>query len=238
LLYDAGPRYSAESDAGHRVLVPLLAQMGERLDVLMLSHRDSDHTGGAAAVLAMQEQAVLWSSLEDEHPLHRLRPGWMRCQAGQSWVWDGVFFQVLHPPALEMAPPSRKPNAVSCVLRIHTPKGSALLAGDIESPQEHALVRAGLSPVDVLLAPHHGSKTSSSLPFLQALAPKMALVQAGYRNRFGHPAPEVVRRYQAQGITLVETTRCGAATWRSHAPTLVQCERVERQRYWHLALPP
>ena len=238
LLYDAGPRYSAESDAGHRVLVPLLAQMGERLDVLMLSHRDSDHTGGAAAVLAMQEQAALWSSLEDEHPLHRLRPGWTRCQAGQSWVWDGVFFQVLHPPAPELAPPSRKPNEVSCVLRIHTPEGSALLAGDIEAPQEQALVRAGLSPVDVLLAPHHGSKTSSSLPFLQALAPKMALVQAGYRNRFGHPAPEVVWRYQAQGIQMVETTRCGAATWRSYAPTLVQCERVERQRYWHLALPP
>jgi competence protein ComEC len=238
LLYDAGPRYSAESDAGHRVLVPLLAQMGERLDVLMLSHRDSDHTGGAAAVLAMQEHAVLWSSLEDEHPLHRLRPGWTRCQAGQSWVWDGVFFQVLHPPAPELAPPSRKPNEVSCVLRIHTHEGSALLAGDIESPQEQALVRAGLSPVDVLLAPHHGSKTSSSLPFLHALAPKMALVQAGYRNRFGHPAPEVVGRYQAQGIQMVETTRCGAATWRSHAPTLVQCERAERQRYWHLPLPP
>lgn len=238
LLYDAGPRYSAESDAGHRVLVPLLVQMGERLDVLMLSHRDSDHTGGAAAVLAMQEQAALWSSLEDEHPLHRIRPGWTRCQAGQSWVWDGVFFQVLHPPAPELAPPSRKPNAVSCVLRIHTPEGSALLAGDIEAPQEQALLRAGLSPVDVLLAPHHGSKTSSSLPFLQALAPKMALVQAGYRNRFGHPAPEVVGRYQAQDIQMVETTRCGAATWRSHAPTSVQCERVERQRYWHLALPP
>jgi competence protein ComEC len=238
LLYDAGPRYSAESDAGHRVLVPLLAQMGERLDVLMLSHRDSDHTGGAVAVLAMQEQAALWSSLEDEHPLHRLRPGWTRCQAGQSWVWDGVFFQVLHPPAPELAPPSRMPNEVSCVLRIHTPEGSVLLAGDIESPQEQALVRAGLIPVDVLLAPHHGSKTSSSLPFLQALEPKMALVQAGYRNRFGHPAPEVVGRYQAQGIPLVETTRCGAATWRSDAPTLVQCERVERQRYWHQVLPP
>ncbi len=238
LLYDAGPRYSAESDAGHRVLVPLLAQMGERLDVLMLSHRDSDHTGGAAAVLAMQEQAQLWSSLEDEHPLHRLRPGWTRCQAGQSWVWDGVHFQVLHPPAPELASPRRKPNEVSCVLRITAPEGSALLAGDIESPQELALVRAGLSPVDLLLAPHHGSKTSSSLPFLQALAPKMALVQAGYRNRFGHPAAEVVGRYQAQGIPLVETTRCGAATWRSHAPTLVHCERVERQRYWHLVLPP
>jgi competence protein ComEC len=149
-----------------------------------------------------------------------------------------VHFQVLHPPAPELSPPSRKPNEVSCVLRIHTPEGSALLTGDIESRQEQALVGAGLSPVDVLLVPHHGSKTSSSLPFLQALAPKMALVQAGYRNRFGHPAPEVVGRYQAQGIPLVETTRCGAATWRSHEPTLVQCERAERQRYWHLALPP
>lgn len=237
LLYDAGPRYSAESDAGHRVLVPLLAQMGERLDVLMLSHRDSDHTGGAAAVLDMQEQAKLWSSLEDEHPLHSLRPGWTRCQAGQSWVWDGVHFQVLHPPVPELAPPSRKPNEVSCVLRIDTAQGKALLAGDIETPQEHLLVRAGLEPVDVLLAPHHGSKTSSSLPFLQALEPQMALVQAGYRNRFGHPAPEVVMRYQTQGIALVETILCGAATWRSQAPTLVQCERAERQRYWHRVKP-
>lgn len=238
LLYDAGPRYSSESDAGHRVLVPLLAQMGERLDVLMLSHRDSDHTGGAAAVLGMQEQASLWSSLEDQHSLHRLRPGWRRCMAGQSWIWDGVIFEVLHPPAPELGPPGRKPNEVSCVLRIGAPQGSALLAGDIETPQELALVRAGLVPVDVLLAPHHGSKTSSSLPFLQALEPKLALVQAGYRNRFGHPASEVVARYRAQGTELVETTRCGAVTWRSHAPTRVHCERAERRRYWHHTIPP
>ena len=233
LLYDAGPRYSAESDAGHRVLVPLLAQMGERLDVLMLSHRDSDHTGGAAAVLAMQPQAALWSSLEDEHPLHALRPGWTRCHAGQSWVWDGVVFEVLHPPPTALPPKKPKPNEVSCVLRISTPQGSALLAGDIEARQELALVDLGLSPVDVLLAPHHGSKTSSSQPFLQALQPQIALVQAGYRNRFGHPAPEVVARYAQQGSQLVESTRCGAATWRSQAPAQVQCERTERQRYWH-----
>ncbi len=123
------------------------------------------------------------------------------------------------------------------MLRIDTDQGKALLAGDIESPQELTLVQAGLSPVDVLLAPHHGSKTSSSLPFLQALAPKLALVQAGYRNRFGHPAPEVVLRYGDLGTTLVETTRCGAATWRSHEPTRVHCERAERQRYWHMNLP-
>jgi competence protein ComEC len=239
LLYDAGPRYSAESDAGHRVLVPLLAQMGERIDTLMLSHRDSDHTGGAAAVLAMQPQAALWSSLEDQHSLHALRPGWTRCQAGQSWVWDGVRFEVLHPPAssgpLGRAP---KPNAVSCVLRISTARASALLAGDIEVSQEQSLVQSGLAPVDVLLAPHHGSQTSSSLPFLQALQPRLALVQAGYRNRFGHPAAEVVARYRSQGIALVESARCGAATWRSDEPGQVQCERMERQRYWHHRIAP
>lgn len=238
LLYDAGPRYSAESDAGHRVLVPLLAQMGERLDVLMLSHRDSDHTGGAAAVLAMQQQAALWSSLEDAHPLHRLRPGWRRCQAGQSWVWDGVHFEIIHPPAPERRSASLRPNELSCVLRIASAQGSALLAGDIEAPQELALVQAGLAPVDVLLVPHHGSKTSSSLPFLQALAPQIALVQAGYRNRFGHPAPEVVARYRALGTALVDSARCGAARWRSQDPGRVQCERAERQRYWHHAMPP
>jgi competence protein ComEC len=215
------------------VLVPLLAQMGERLDVLMLSHRDSDHTGGAAAVLAMQPQAALWSSLEDEHPLHALRPAWTRCHAGQSWVWDGVVFEVLHPPPLAPQPRKPKPNEISCVLRIGAAQASALLAGDIEARQELSLVALGLRPVDVLLAPHHGSKTSSSLPFLQALEPRIALVQAGYRNRFGHPAPEVVARYAQQGSQLVESTRCGAAIWRSQAPAQVQCERAERQRYWH-----
>ena len=244
LLFDAGPRYSSESDAGHRVLVPLLAQMGERLDVLMLSHRDSDHTGGAAAVLAMQKGAALWTSLEDEHPLHALRPAWTRCQAGQSWVWDGVRFEVLHPfaadgPSAELARrPKPKPNELSCVLHIVSAKGSALLTGDIEHAQEWTLVQQGLAPVDVLLAPHHGSKTSSSLPFLLALQPRLALVQAGYRNRFGHPAPEVVARYRAQGIALVESTRCGAATWRSQAPDTVECERPQRRRYWHQIIPP
>jgi competence protein ComEC len=244
LLFDAGPRYSSESDAGHRVLVPLLAQMGERLDVLMLSHRDSDHTGGAAAVLAMQKGAALWTSLEDEHPLHALRPAWTRCQAGQSWVWDGVSFEVLHPFAADAQSKETvrrakpKPNELSCVLHIVSVDGSALLTGDIEHAQEWALVQQGLTPVDVLLAPHHGSKTSSSLPFLQALQPRLALVQAGYRNRFGHPAPVVVERYREQGIALVESTRCGAATWRSQSPGTVECERSLRRRYWHHVISP
>ena len=251
LMYDAGPRYSAESDAGHRVLVPLLAQMGERLDRLVLSHRDSDHTGGAAAVLAMQPQADLWTSLEDEHPLHPLRSPWTRCQAGQSWVWDGVHFEVLHPfadgpqqspqpgpgAADRQRPSGLKPNAVSCVLRISDKHASALLAGDIEAPQEAQLVQTGLSRVDVLLVPHHGSKTSSSLPFLQALQPRLALVQAGYRNRFGHPAAAVLARYEGMNIAVVDSAHCGAATWRSQTPDQWVCERKRARRYWHHAPP-
>jgi len=241
LLYDAGPRYSSESDAGHRVLVPLLAQSGERLNVLMLSHRDSDHTGGAAAVLSMQPQAALWSSLEEGHPLHGLRPGWTRCHAGQSWVWDGVLFEVLHPPAQDLAPQldkKTKPNALSCVLRISDSMASALLAGDIEAPQELALVAKGLQPVNLLLVPHHGSQTSSTSPFLEALQPQVAVVQAGYRNRYGHPAEPVVQRYRAMGIELVENIRCGAARWVSSEPQTVHCERKLARRYWHHRLPP
>lgn len=235
LLYDAGPRYSSETDAGQRLLVPLLSHMGERLDLLMLSHRDSDHTGGAAAVLGAQPQARLTSSLEDWHALHALRPAWTRCHAGQSWVWDGVLFEVLHPA---LGATGRKPNALSCVLRISHGDRAALLAGDIEAAQEQALVQAGLAPADVLLVPHHGSKTSSTPAFLQALRPRLALVQAGYRSRFGHPAPEVVERYRALGIRLVPSSHCGAATWHSAAPDLVQCERANRKRYWHHKLVP
>jgi len=235
LLYDTGPRYSAESDAGHRVLVPLLAQTAEKLDVLMLSHRDSDHTGGAAAVLAMQPQVLLSSSLESEHPLWGMASSSTLCSRGQSWVWDGVRFEVLHPAldGSESSASTRKPNSLSCVLRISDGVHAALLAGDIEAPQEQALVAVGLEPVDLLLVPHHGSKTSSTPEFLAALQPRLALVQAGYRNRFGHPAPAVLARYEAMGIRVIDSPHCGAATWRSDATEQVLCERERSRRYWH-----
>ena len=239
LLYDAGPRYSAESDAGYRVLVPLLAQTAEKLDVLMLSHRDSDHTGGAAAVLAMQPQVLLSASLEASHPLWPLAASQQRCARGQRWTWDGVQFEVLHPAAAGAAggDPQSKPNAQSCVLLITDGRHATLLAGDIEAPQEKALVAAGLDPVEVLLVPHHGSKTSSTPEFLKALQPQLALVQAGYRNRFGHPAPAVVARYEALQIRLVDSVHCGAARWRSDAPEQLRCERERSRRYWR-HVPP
>lgn len=232
LLYDAGPRYSLESDAGHRVLVPLLRALDERLDAVVLSHRDSDHAGGAPAVLAMQGQAELRSSIEAGHPLQQLRPV-QRCLAGQGWTWDGVRFEILHPEEADYAG-FTKPNAVSCVLRIANGRAAALLTGDIERVQEAALAaRAPGLRADLLLVPHHGSKTSSSPALLDAVRPRFAVVQAGYRNRFGHPADEVVARYAQRGIALVDSVHCGAARWSSTRPETVGCERQDAQRYWH-----
>ena len=253
LLYDAGPRYSLESDAGHRVLVPLLQATQTRLDRLVLSHRDTDHVGGAAAVLATQPQADMLTSLGADHPLLLGRTA-QRCQAGQAWNWDGVRFEVLHPRAQDYeAQPPPKPNALSCVLRISGGGSSALLAGDIERAQEAALLQR-LAQADganrlrstVLLAPHHGSKTSSSAEFLVAVQPAVVLVQAGYRNRYGHPAPEVMARYRALGasygdasaLEIVDSPHCGAFTWQSALPHNGVCARSQGQRYWHHRVPP
>jgi competence protein ComEC len=234
LLYDSGPRLSRDSDAGHRVLVPLLRSTDERLDLLLLSHRDSDHTGGAPAVLGMQPQAKLLSSIAADHELQALRPA-TRCVAGQRWRWDGVDFEILHPLPVDYEN-ALKPNALSCVLRISNGTQVALLAGDIEAPQEAALLRrlAGSATLhaDFLLVPHHGSKTSSSAEFLDAVRPRFALAQSGYRNRFGHPAAEVVERYRQRGIGLVSSPACGAASWRSVSPQELRCERRQDLRYW------
>ena len=243
LLYDAGPQYSRESDAGHRVLLPLLRSLGVQPDLLVLSHRDTDHAGGAASVLQAHPAMALSSSIGEDHALQALRPV-QRCEAGQRWTWDGVVFTVLHPAVADYAGPAR-PNAMSCVLRISSqPKGPgtpgrvALLAGDIERPQELRLRDQGVDlRADLLLVPHHGSRTSSSAELLDAVAPRWALVQAGYRNRFGHPAREPMQRYQERHIAVLDSPHCGAALWRSEIPDRVRCERVESRRYWHHVAP-
>mgnify|MGYP001627323143 CR=1 FL=1 len=235
LVYDAGPGYSRETDAGQRVLVPLLRAGGDPVRMLVLSHRDSDHTGGAAAVLRMQARAALLSSLEEGHPLTLLRAG-QRCAAGQGWTWDGVRFEVLHPAA--PAADARKPNALSCVLRIGNGRAHVLLPGDIERPQEAALAAGATLQADFLLVPHHGSNTSSTDALLAATRPAVALVQAGYRNRFGHPAADVVRRYARHGIALQDSAACGAAHWDSRRPGELRCERQRAPRYWHHRVAP
>jgi competence protein ComEC len=241
LLFDAGPRYSLESDAGNRVLLPLLQALDLRLDAVVLSHRDSDHVGGAAAVLMMQPQAELLSSIDREHPLQQLRSS-RPCEAGMQWQWDGVQFEFLHPGAADyFATPPPAPNALSCVLRISNGRQVALLTGDIEAAQEQRLLQtpdlAAKLRADVLLVPHHGSKTSSSPAFLQAVQPRHALVQAGYRNRYGHPAAQVMARYEALRINLVSSPRCGAARWRSDEPQNVACMREDERHYWSHDVP-
>ncbi len=239
LLFDAGPRFSLESDAGHRVLVPLLQSLQERLDMLVLSHRDLDHVGGAPAVLAMQPQARLLSSIESDNALQGLRPA-QRCVAGQSWQWDGVTFTVLHPQASDYDT-AQKPNAMSCVLRISNGTQTALLAGDIEQAQEARLVAAQADlKANVLLVPHHGSNTSSSAAFLDAVAPRLAIVQSGYRNRFGHPTALVMARYAERTIEVVDSPHCGAYVWQSWATGAKasgSCWRKDSERYWHHRVP-
>ena len=228
LLWDAGPQWSAQSNAGERMVVPTLRALGVRLDALVLSHADSDHTGGAEAVLRAQPQL---------QPTQRWGDQGQPCVAGQQWQWDGVHLELLHP--LTARSTGRLGNADSCVLRAVDQHGrSALLTGDLEAAQEALLVQRGTPlQADVVVVPHHGSNTSSSAAFVQAVRPQVALVQAGYRNRFGHPTAAVVQRYAAVGAQVVATPQCGAARWRSEAPAQVACTRQQAPRYWQ-SRPP
>ena len=236
LVYDAGPRYSVDSDAGHRVLVPLLRATNEKVDAVMLSHRDIDHSGGIKSVLSMHPKANFISSIENTHELQSIHPA-KRCVAGQAWQWDGVDFVVLHPTDTDYESP-QKSNAMSCVLRISTKQASVLLAGDIELAQEARLVvdQKALNST-VLLVPHHGSKTSSSAAFLDAVQPQIAVVQVGYRNRFGHPATSVLERYSERNIKVIDTAHCGALQWSSANPKETRCQREVGKRYWHYQVP-
>ncbi len=229
LLYDTGPRYSAHSDAGDRVVVPLLHALGVRLDKVVVSHSDSDHSGGMEAVRRAHPQAHWLSSFDERAD--------RRCVAGQRWEWDGVRFEVLHPQPAHYGPDGRgmlSSNAMSCVLHVVAGEHSAWLGGDIDAANE---VRLALDRpqmrATVLLAPHHGSHTSSSPVLLNTLQPTWVVVQAGHLNRFNHPSPRVLERYRQRGIPWVASGACGAAVWRSDEPGHMRCHRQERRRYWH-----
>jgi competence protein ComEC len=181
------------------------------------------------------------SSLELEHPLLALATHTTRCHAGQSWTWDGVQFDVLR-PAPQDYERKQKSNAMSCVLRVSSAGDggvgrvrSVLLTGDIEREQEAALVAWSPEALrsDVLIVPHHGSRTSSTAAFLDAVKPRVAVFQAGYRNRFGHPAPDVMARYLERGIAVHVSPECGAWRWDARATPEGICHRDAARRYWH-----
>lgn len=225
LLYDAGPAFEEGFDAGASVVAPFLLQAGVReLDVLMLSHGDNDHAGGVAAV---RERVRVRREIGP--------PGGERCRAGLRWEWDGVRFEVLHPEA-----DTWEGNDASCVLRV---QGSftALLAGDIEAAAEAALVAARSSALraDLLIVPHHGSKTSSTPEFVEAVRPRVAVHSAGWRHHFRHPRPEVVARYAALGARQAVTGQGGAITaWREDGRLEVREHRREAARFWNASAGP
>lgn len=238
LVHDAGPQWSPDSDAGQRILLPLLRARGDtRIDELQVSHRDLDHAGGAAALLAGLPVGRLRSSLAPGHPLLALGVPAMACRAGQRWQWDGVDFEILHPDAATASDPTTPPNGLSCVLQVRAADGHrALLTGDIEAAQELALVRRWGRTLasDILMVPHHGSKTSSTPEFLAAVQPKVAVIQVAYRSRYGHPHAEVLNRYGAlpplSRPLVVRTDQCGAWFWQFDG---AWCTRDVRRRYWH-----
>lgn len=223
LVYDSGPRWSPRSDAGRAVVVPYLRANGvARIDTLLISHGDNDHAGGATSVLqALTVQRVLTGAAEF--------PG-EPCVAGQRWHWDGVEFTVLVP-----AGQSTKRNDASCVLRVRTAHGAILLPADIEQSGERQLLSHephGLR-ADILVAPHHGSRTSSSPEFLRAVRPRHVLFPVGYRNRYRHPHPRVVERYRALAERLYQSPATGALEFRLAAGGIdVAAFRERHRRYW------
>lgn len=222
LLYDTGPAFLSGANAGDGVVLPALRGFGiDRLDMLMLSHGDLDHVGGAGAVLSGVRVGVVLAG--EPVPGIAAAP----CRAGQQWRWDGVRFALLHP----RAPHTHRRNNASCVLLVETTGAKALLAGDIERLVERQL---DVPRVDWLLVPHHGSATSSTTAFVAATRPRFAVIGTRWDNRFGHPHRDVVARYRAAGAHIVSTAVSGALRWRSDEPGAIEAERCRRSPYWRL----
>ncbi len=223
LLYDTGPRYPSGFDVGAAVVAPhVLRVHAGAVTELVLSHADIDHVGGAGAVGRLL--AVRGTSAGEPVAGLDARP----CRAGHGWLWDGVRFRVLSPR------PGRSGNDASCVIEVDDGDQRALLAGDIERLAERA---APVRRAALLVVPHHGSRTSSTDSLVSRVCPRFAVVSAGYRNRFGHPHPEVVERYRRVGAHVVTTGALGAVLWRSSAPGAVEVGRDD-WRHWRTDARP
>lgn len=237
LLFDTGPGFNLEADSGNRTIVPFLRGEGvKRVDVMIVTHADIDHSGGALSVLQAVPVDWLVSSLKEDHPLQLAAASTRQCRAGESWQWDDVRFEMLHPPEQSYSNSKLKTNALSCVMKITTLHGSVMLPADIEKRSEYQLVEhvGDALASTVLVAPHHGSKTSSTDEFVSRVNPKLVIFTVGYRNRFGHPKNEVVERYQSIGSRVLRSDTDGAVSLRfAKNEITVETARSLRRRYWH-----
>lgn len=238
LLYDAGPKLGADNDAGKRTLIPLLRALGEHPNRLLVSHPDNDHIGGARSLLQAYPNMEFMANLDTKHALRSLRTS-IPCRENTSWTWDGVTFSILHPTQEANQNAGKKlfsKNAMSCVLHISNGRNTALLPGDIGKKEEHAIIKRyqdhlPMLQADILLAGHHGSKSSTGAAWLDAVQPQWVVIQNGYRNPYRHPHPSVLKRLAMRNIAALRSDYCGAASWSSHSNTTI-CERQRKRRYW------
>ena len=228
LLVAAGARYPSGFDLGEAAVVPTLHALGvKRLDAMIISHGDNDHSGGAVSVLSAYPQTPVWGGEPARGPVPM-----RQCHAGQRWQWDDVAFRLLRPPA----PVAIEGNDAGCVLLVTGKDGRLLLPADTSSKVEPDIAHAvHPGPPLVLVVPHHGSKTSSSVDYLEALHPMLAIASTGYLNGYHHPATEIVARYEALGIPLLNTPATGAVRVAfpvSGGPRIMTEERLQRANYW------
>jgi len=253
LLYDTGPIQGKNDDAGQRVILPFLRGRGiDEIDRMVISHSDSDHVGGAVTLLKQIQFNSMMGSLPKHNPLlqylrARKIPS-IPCRFGQRWIWDDVEFMVWHPheETLFQEQYSRRPNEMSCVLEVRNQNTSVWLTGDVEKQGEAEIVeRLNQSRLEemadrqlIFMAPHHGSKTSSSLDLLRKLEPDQAFAQNGYRNRYGHPHPTVSKRYWDLKIPFYQSPATGAQIWtfKNNDKPATQFWRHDINRLWHRAL--
>jgi competence protein ComEC len=226
LVFDAGPVYGPGFDAGAAVVVPYLRGTGAgEVDTLVVSHGDSDHIGGVASLRAAWRVGRIVSSVPEQ------LEGASACVADAGWEWDGVVFTFLNPPLHRHG----KHNNASCVLAVRSAHGRILIPGDIEAPAERDLVArygSGMA-AEILVAPHHGSRTSSTDALVESVHPRFVLFSTGYRNRFHHPQPAVVARYRRAGAATLETPVSGAIEFRLRAGAIeVKRFRERARRFW------
>ena len=231
LVFDTGPKLSKHFDTGDRVVIPFLATRGRRqIDTLVISHGDNDHSGGAQSIIARSHVLEILTSepalFPDRNP--------KMCWVGHQWTWDHVHFEILHPETVH----TKKRNDHSCVLRVQAGNQSVLITGDIEAKSEKKMILRGKEKLasTFLIVPHHGSKTSSSLEFINLVAPEYAIIPVGYRNQYGHPKAEIVKRYQDKNIKLLDTVHDGAITFllqdTANGSTVPERYRIDKRHYW------
>ena len=245
LVYDTGPRYSEAFNAGSGIVLPYLRSIGvSRIDTLVVSHGDNDHAGGVSGLVAAMAPHTVFSGAQTLAAVEQVNP----CHSGQHWRWGDVRFDMLAPPEQWSGPPYRSANDRSCVLLVSYGDVKVLLPGDIGKGVEYRLIATPLWPrkaegegegegegevgqVDVLLAPHHGSRTSSSVAFIRWANPRHVVMSAGYNHHFGHPHAEVVNAYSTHGTRIWNTAHSGALVFRWSGPGEAEISEY-RQRPW------